>query len=184
MQANDLRKGAAIVWNGQLCLVLDASHRTPGNKRAFMQISMRDIRTGKIIQCKFSSAEEVEEANLDARQVQYLYHDHEGYHFMDLADFHNFYLTEEIVGEEKYYLKENDEIEIDFHDGKPVVLNLPSHVSLKVTESPPWVKGDSVSNNTKPAVLETGLKVQVPIFVQQGETIKVDTRTGQYLSRQ
>lgn len=184
MQANDLRKGAVIILNGQLYVVLSAEHRTPGNKRAFMQVEIRELKSGKIIQQKFSSTEPVESAELDSRRAQYLYQDHEGYHFMDLVDYHSFTLSGEAIGDQKYYIKENDEVDIEFFDSKPVLLELPAQVSLKVVESPPWVKGDSVSNNTKPAALETGLKLQVPIFIKEGEMIKVDTRTGQYLSRE
>ena len=183
MQANDLRRGAAIVFNGQLYLVLGADHRAPGNKRAFMQVELREVKTGKIIQQKFSSTESVEEAQLESKHVQYLYKDKEGHHFMDLVDFHTFYLAEEMIGDQKCYLKESDEIDIEFHNDKPVAVNLPSHVVLKVTEAPPGVRGDSVSNTTKTAVLETGLKLQVPLFIGEGEMIKVDTRTGKYLSR-
>lgn len=183
MQANDLRKGAAIVMNGQLYVVLGADHRTPGNKRAFMQVELRELKSGKIIQQKFSSTEPVQEANLESKHAQYLYRDHEGLHFMDLEDYHTFSLSEEMVGGQKYYIKENDEVDVDFHDGNPVLLELPAQVTLKVIESPPWVKGDSVSNNTKPATLETGLKLQVPLFIKEGELVKVDTRTGEYLSR-
>lgn len=184
MQANDLRPGAAIVVNGQLYLVLESEHRTPGNKRAFMQVSMREVRTGKIIQQKFSSTEAVEEANLESKRAQYLYKDPEGFHFMDLVDYHTFFISEGVVGEQKYYLKENDEIDIEFHDGRAVALELPSHVALKVTEAPPGIRGDSVSNTTKTAVCETGLKLQVPLFIGEGEIIKVDTRSGKYLSRE
>ena len=184
MQANDLRPGAAILLNGQIYLVTDFRHHTPGNKRAFIQTTLKELKSGKIIQQKFSSAESVEEAHLDSKKVQYLYHDQEGYHFMDLEDYHSFTLHDDVIGDKKYYLKENDEAAIDFHDGNPVMVEVPNHVFLKVTESPPWVKGDSVSNNMKPAVCETGLKIQVPIFLKEGEVIKVDTRTGEYLGRQ
>ncbi|MBI1977276.1 MAG: elongation factor P [Candidatus Omnitrophica bacterium] len=184
MQANDLRPGAAVLLNGQIYVVLEFRHHTPGNKRAFIQASLREMKSGKIIQQKFSSTESVEEAHLDSKKVQYLYHDQEGYHFMDLEDYHSFALSEELIGDKKYYLKENDETAIDFHDGAPIMVEVPNHVFLKVVESPPWVKGDSVSNNMKPAVTETGLKVQVPIFLKEGEIIKVDTRTGEYLGRQ
>jgi elongation factor P len=184
MQANDLRKGAAIVHNGQLYIVLGADHRTPGNKRAFMQVELREVRTGKIIQQKFSSTEPVEEAELESKRAQYLYKDTQGYHFMDLNDYHSFFISEDVVSDQKNFLKENDEIDIEFHDGKPVTLELPSHVALKITEAPPGVKGDSVSNTTKTAVCETGLKLQVPLFIQEGEMVRVDTRSGKYLSRE
>ena len=184
MQANDLRPGAAVLLGGQIYLVTDFKHHTPGNKRAFIQATLQALKTGKMIQQRFSSAEEVEEAHLESKKVQYLYRDQNGYHFMDLEDYHSFPLSEESIGDKKYYLKENDEIAIDYHEGNPVLVEIPNHVFLKVTESPPWVKGDSVSNHTKPAVLETGLKIQVPIFIGEGTIIKVDTRTGEYLGKQ
>ena len=184
MQANDLRPGAAILVGGQIYLVTDFKHHTPGNKRAFIQVTLQALKTGKIIQQRFSSTEGVEEAHLESKKVQYLYHDQNGFHFMDLEDYHNFPLSDEVVGDNKYYLKENDETKIDFHEGNPVMLEIPNHVFLKITESPPWVKGDSVSNNMKPATLETGLKIQVPIFIEEGTIVKVDTRTGEYLGRQ
>ena len=103
---------------------------------------------------------------------------------MDMEDYHTFALKAEVVGDRKNYMKENDELEIEFHNGNPVKLTIPNHVFLKVTDSPPGIKGDSVSNNMKPAVLETGLRIQVPIFNQEGTIVKVDTRTGEYLGRQ
>ena len=184
MQANDLRPGAAILLNGQIYLVTDFKHHTPGNKRAFIQATLRELKGGKIIQQRFSSTESVEEANLDSKKTQYLYHDQNGYHFMDMEDYHSFALPEDSIGDKKYYLRENDEIVIDFHDGNPVTVEIPNHVFLKVVDSPPGIKGDSVSNTLKPATTETGLKVQVPMFIQEGTIIKVDTRTGEYLGRQ
>lgn len=184
MQANDLRPGAAVLMSGQIYIVTDFKHHTPGNKRAFIQATLQSLKTGKIIQQRFSSTEEVEEAHLESKKVQYLYRDQQGYHFMDLEDFHTFPLPEAMMGDKKYYIKEDDEMLLDFHDGSPVMLEIPNHVFLKVAEAPPWVKGDSVSNNMKPAVTETGLKIQVPIFLKEGEIIKVDTRTGEYLGRQ
>lgn len=184
MQANDLRKGTTIILNGNIYVVTDFSHHTPGNKRAFVQATLQEIKTGKIFVQKLSSTESVEFAALDEREAQYLYHDDEGYHFMDLSDFHSFALGEQVVGDKKYYIKENDEVKIEFYEEKPVTIEVPSHVFLKITEAPPWVKGDSVSNNTKPAVLETGLKVNVPIFIKEGEVVKISTATGEYLGRQ
>ena len=184
MHANDLRPGAAILLGGQIYLVTDFKHLTPGNKRAIIQTTLQSLKTGKIIQQRFSSTESVEEAQLESKKVQYLYHDPNGYHFMDLEDYHSFPLADELIGDKKYYLKENEELAIECHDGNPMLLRIPNHVFLKVAESPPWVKGDSVSNNMKPAVLETGLKIQVPIFIEAGTMIKVDTRTGEYLGKQ
>ena len=183
IQATQIRKGMTILYENEVCLVLDQRHYTPGNKRGFVQVTLRNLKTGKVTQTRFASEDRVEPAVLDPRPVQYLYHDEMGYHFMDLQDYQNFPLSEEIIGEGKNYLKENMEIEVLFYDGKPAELQLPKTVVLKVVESPQWVKGDSVSNNMKPAVCETGLKIQVPIFVEEGTEIKVNTESGQYIAR-
>jgi elongation factor P len=183
MQATDLRKGTTIRFGGELYTVVDHRHYTPGNKRAFVQASLKSLKSGKIIQNRFASTEEVEYVALDPRQCQYLYHDAEGYHFMDMEDYHTFQMPGEIVGDDKYYLKENMELKIDFYEGRPVTPEFPKTVILKLTEAPPWVRGDSVSNNTKPAVTETGLKIMVPIFLEEGTEIKVSTETGEYLGR-
>ncbi|MBI2167565.1 MAG: elongation factor P [Candidatus Omnitrophica bacterium] len=183
IQATQIRKGMTILHEKEIQLVLDQRHYTPGNKRGFVQVSLRNLKSGKITQTRFASEDRVELAVLDPRPVQYLYHDSAGFHFMDLQDYQNFPLPEALVGDDRNYLKENMEVEILCHDGKPLALQLPKVVVLKVTESPPWVKGDSVSNNMKPAVCETGLKVQVPIFIDEGTEIKVNTETGTYVSR-
>ncbi len=183
MQANGIRKGTTLIFEGDLCIVTDFRHYTPGNKRGFVQATMKSLKTGKIIQNRFSSDESVDRAVLEPKDCQYLYHDDQGYHFMDMEDFHNFPLSEEAIGDGKFYLKENMEIKIDFLEGAPVYPEFPKVVTLKVTESPPWVKGDSVSNNMKPAVCETGLKIQVPIFINEGTEIKVNTDTGEYAGR-
>lgn len=183
MQANDLRKGTTIVYQGDIYIVSDFRHYTPGNKRGFVQATMKSITTGKILQNKFSSDEDVDRAVLDPRPCQFLYKDDIGYHFMDMENYHNFPLSEDALGDGKYYLKENMDLVIQFHDGQPVVPEFPKTVVLKVTDSPPWIKGDSVSNNVKPAVCETGLKVQVPIFIDEGTLIKVNTDTGDYIGR-
>lgn len=183
MQANDLRKGTTILYNNELHVVMDFVHATPGNKRAFVQATMKNLRNGRLIQNKFSSTDSVERAILDPRNCQFLYKDEQGHHFMDLENYHTFALSDELLGDGKYYLKENMEIKIEFYNDKPVIPQIPKVVVLKVTEAPPWVKGDSVSNNMKPAVCETGLKVQVPIFLEPGTDIRVNTDTGEYQGR-
>ncbi len=183
IQATQIRKGMTLLIQNEIYIVLEQRHYTPGNKRGFVQTSMRNLKTGKIVQNKFASEDRVEPAVLEPRPVQYLYHDTAGFHFMDLQDYHNFPLGEELVGDGKNYLKETMELEVLFHEGKPVELQLPKTVALKVTESPPWVKGDSVTSSMKPAVCETGLKIQVPIFIQEGTEILVNTETGEYISR-
>ena len=183
MQANDLRKGTTVLYNGDIYVVTDYHRGSPGNKRAFVQATMKGLKTGKIIQNKFSSTDNMERAILDPRPCQYLYSDAQGYHFMDMENYNNFALNDVMIGDAKYYLKENMEIKIQFYDGNPVLPEIPKVVTLKVTEAPPWIKGDSVSNNMKPAVCETGLKVQVPIFIDEGTEIRVNTDTGEYAGR-
>ncbi len=183
IQATKIRRGMALLMEKEIQIVIDQRHYTPGNKRGFVQVTIRNMKTGKIVQTRFASEDKVELAALEARPVQYLYSDETGSHFMDLQDYHNFPLSKEAVGDSKNYLKDNMELDVLFHEGKPVELQLPKTVVLKVTESPSWVKGDSVTNNMKPAVCETGLKVQVPIFIDAGTEILVNTETGEYISR-
>lgn len=183
MQATDLRKGTAIFFQNEIYMVIDFRHYTPGNKRGFVQVSLKNLKTGKILQNKFASDDSVDRAVLEAKACQYLYHDDHGFHFMEMENYHSFMLGDDLIGDGKFYLKENTELKILFDGEIPVQPEFPKTVVLKVTESPPWVKGDSVSNNMKPAVCETGLKIQVPIFVQEGTEIIVNTETGEYGGR-
>ncbi len=184
MQANDVRRGVALMYKGAINVVTEVVHRTPGNLRAFVQITLKNINTGQQVTNRFSSTEEVESIYLEPRRVQFLYSDSSGYHFMDMQDYNTLVLSEDFVAESKFYIKENMEVDLDVHDGKPVRLRLPKQVVLKVVDSPPGVKGDSVSNNTKPATTETGLQVNVPFFVEEGTLVRVDTETGAYLGRE
>ena len=183
MQANDLRKGTTVFYQGDIYVCLDYHRGSPGNKRAFVQATLKGLTNGRTLQNKFASDEEFERAALEPRSCQYQYHDAEGYHFMDMVTYDSFALSEEMIGEGKYYLKESTEIKIQFYNDKPVLPEFPKVVTLKVVESPPWIKGDSVSNNTKPVVCETGLKIQVPIFIGEGQEIQINTETGEYKGR-
>lgn len=183
IQATQIRKGQNILYEKEIYVVLEQRHYTPGNKRGFVQAVLRNLKSGKVNQVRFASEDRVELAVLEPRPAQYLYHDGMGFHFMDLQDYQSFSMSDELIGDGKDYLKENMEVDILYFEGKPVELQLAKVVVLKVTESPLWVKGDSVSNNMKPAVCETGLKVQVPIFISEGTDIKVNTETGTYVSR-
>ena len=183
MQATEIRKGAVILYQKELYVVMEFAHRTPGTLRAFIQVSMKNLKSGKIIQARFASTENVERISLEPKPCQYLYHDSEGYHFMEMEDYHTFSLSGELLGERKYYLKENMELKIQFYEGAPLNPEFPKSVTLKVIESPPGIKGDSVSNNTKAAVCETGLKIQVPLFIDEGTEIKINTETGEYTGR-
>ena len=183
MQANDLRKGTVIFYQGDLYVCLDYHRGSPGNKRAFVQASFKGLLNGRTLQNKFASDEEFERAALDPRTCQYLYKDAEGYHFMDMGSYESFVLSEEVIGDNKYYLKEEMEIKIQFYEGKPVLPEIPKAITLKVTEAPPGIRGDSVSNTLKSAVCETGLKVQVPLFIKDGDEIRINTETGEYGGR-
>ncbi len=183
MEANDLRKGTVVLYQGELYVCLDFHRGSPGNKRAFVQASFKGLTNGKSFQNKFASDEEFERAALEPRACQYLYKDGDGYHFMDMETYNSFSLTEERLGDNKYFLKEQAEIKIQFFNGEPVLPEFPKAVTLKVTEAPPGIRGDSVSNTLKAAVCETGLKVQVPLFIKEGDEIRINTETGEYTGR-
>jgi len=181
--ANDLRKGMAVRYNGDVAIVLDVQHRTPGNLRAFVQATLRSIRTGKSSNVRFSSTETVELIDVNRRKLEYSYKDQDGYIFMDPENYETETLQPELVSEAAEYLTENLAVDVLYTEGKPVELELPSSVALKVVESAEGVRGDSASNVQKPAKLETGKTIQVPLFIKEGEVIRVDTRTGAYMGR-
>lgn len=181
--ANDLRRGMAIKYNGDVNVVLDVQHRTPGNLRAFVQASLRNLRTGKSSDVRFSSTEKVELVDLNRVKLEFSYSDPQGYHFMDTETYETSTLQEDLVAEVKDFLVENMEVEVLFVEGRPVQVELPASVVMKVVESAEGLRGDTASNVTKPATLESGKEIQVPLFIKEGEMVKVDTRTGQYMSR-
>ncbi len=181
--ANDLRKGMAIKYNGNTAIVLDVQHRTPGNLRAFVQAIIRYISTGKSADVRFGSTDKVELVDINRTTLEFSYKDNSGFHFMDPSTYETITLQENLLTEAKDYLVENLAVEVLYTEGRPVQVELPSSVNLKVVESPEGVRGDTASNVTKPAVLETGKTVYVPLFISEGETIKIDTRTGNYMGR-
>jgi elongation factor P len=181
--ANDLRKGQAVRYNGDVAVVLDVQHRTPGNLRAFVQATLRSIRTGKSSNVRFSSTETVELVDVNRRKLEYSYKDQDGYVFMDPENYETETLQPELVSHAAEYLTENLAVEVLYAEGKPVELDLPSSVTLKVIESAEGVRGDSANNVQKPAKLETGKTIQVPLFIKEGESIRVDTRNGGYMGR-
>ncbi|CAN5304225.1 elongation factor P [soil metagenome] len=181
--ANDLRKGQAIKYNGNVAIVIDVQHRTPGNLRAFVQAIIRYIGTGKSADVRFGSTDKVELVDVNRQTLEFSYKDNTGYHFMDPETYDTITLNDNLLGEAKEYLVENLKVEVLSTEGRPVQVELPSSVQLKVVEAPEGVRGDTASNVTKPAVLETGKTVNVPLFIQEGELIKIDTRTGNYMGR-
>jgi len=182
--AVDLRRGMAIMYQGAINVITEYQHVTPGNWRAYVQVTMRNIRTGNSAQVRFRSTEGVEMVTLESKPLQYLYRDAHGFNFMITEDFSNMTLSLAVVGDAARYLKEGDEITGLFHGNDPIELELPTSVALKVVSTIPGFKGDSVTNLQKPAKLENGYELDVPLFVKEGDIIKVDTRTGKYLGRQ
>jgi elongation factor P len=181
--ANDLRKGMAVKYNGNTAIVLEVHHRTPGNLRAFVQAIIRYINTGKSADVRFGSTDKVELVEIERKQLEFSYKDRNGYHFMDPQTYDTVTLQENLIGDAKDYLVENLAVQVLYAEAKPVQVELPSSVSLKIVESPEGVRGDTASNVTKPAVLESGKTINVPLFIKEGETVKIDTRTGAYLGR-
>ncbi len=181
--ANDLRKGMAIKYNNDICLVLDMQHRTPGNLRAFVQATLRSIRSGRSSNVRFASTESIEVISMTTRRLDFSYKDHNGYHFMDPETYETTTFSEEFVGEAAKYLTENLPCTLMELEGKAAELELPPTVDLKVLEAPPGVRGDTATNVTKPAKVETGIEVGVPLFIDAGDVVRVDTRTGKYVSR-
>jgi len=184
MDATNIRKGSFIKHKGDLWQAVDVTHRTPGNKRGFVQVKMRNMRTGSHVTEKFSSNENVESAWLDTRKAQYLYDDaNTGPVFMDLESYEQYSLDREVLGDTMNYVKENDEVEVTFHDGTAIGLSLPAKVDLIIVETDPAVKGDTVNSVMKPATLETGMIVKVPGHIRQGDKIRVSTVSGEFQER-
>ena len=181
--ANDLRRGMAIKYNGNPAIVLEVHHRTPGNLRAFVQAIIRYINTGKSADVRFGSTDRVDLVEIERKALEFSYKDRNGYHFMDPDTYETITLDESLIGEAKDYLVENLSVQVLYAEGKPVQVELPASVSLKIVESPEGVRGDTASNVNKPATLETGKTINVPLFIKEGETVKIDTRTGTYMGR-
>jgi elongation factor P len=164
-------------------IVIEMEHRTPGNLRAIYQAIIKNILTGQTLNRRYSPTDTVEKADLESKKVQYLYRDHSGFHFMDMDNYESLSLSDEMVGSAKDYLKENLEAQLLYYEQRPVSIEIAVSVALKIVESAPGAKGDTSGKAMKPAKLETGLVVNVPLFIDEGETVLVDTRTGQYLGR-
>ncbi|GIW80018.1 MAG: elongation factor P [Gemmatales bacterium] len=179
-----VRKGMVIVGeDGQLYSVLDRDLNTPGNWRAILQLKLKNLKTGAITVNRVRPQDKVEQAYLDRREMEYIYQDGDGYVFMDSETYDQITLNKEWIGDQMLYMKEGNKAHVVFFEGKPISLELPPSVDLTVTETEPSVKGATAAAQYKPATLETGLKITVPPFIEVGEVVSVDTRTGEYLSR-
>jgi elongation factor P len=181
--ANDLRRGMAINYNGDISVVLDSQHRTPGNLRAFVQATLRSIRTGKSSDVRFSSSERIEPVPMITKKMEFSYKDSEDFVFTDPENYETVTLAPELVGDAKNYLVENGIVTVTFVEEKAVTVEIPPSVILTVSDAPEGVRGDSANNVQKACTMETGITVQVPLFIKTGEKIKIDTRTGKYMER-
>ena len=183
LQATRLRKGNLIKVGNDLFRILELHHLTPGNKRAHIQVRMRNIRTGTLADQKFRAEEDVERATLDEREMQYLYSDGDHFYFMDTSTYEQVQISAEALGDSKDYLIADMVIRVEFYEAEPVGIELPPTVDLLVKETVPGIKGATASAQVKPATLETGLVIQVPPCVNEGDRVRVNTETGEYQSR-
>ncbi len=181
--AVDLRKGMAIQYNSDICVVLEVTHRTPGNLRAFVQAILRSIRNGKSMDVRFSSAEKIETVALRSDRMEFSYKSGDDYVFSNPESFEEVTVTPELVGDARDYLVENASVTMTFVEDKAVEVEIPPSVVLKVKDAPEGVRGDSANNVQKLITLETGKQISAPLFIKTGEKVKVDTRTGKYMER-
>lgn len=183
ISAGDFRKGITFEWDGIVYQVIDFQHVKPGKGAAFVRTKIKNVKTGSIKDETFNPTERFERAIIESKEMQYLYNDGQLYYFMDLETYEQVPLDFGIVEDAIKYLKENDSASVKFYQGLPFELEAPNFVELEVTATEPGIKGDTSSGATKPATVETGYTLNVPLFVNMGDIIKIDTRTGDYLSR-
>jgi elongation factor P len=180
---NNLKNGMTLNLDGQLWNVVEFQHVNPGKGAAFVRTKLKNVLSGKVLEKTFNAGVRVDIANIDKREMQYLYRDGEDFVFMDVADYDQPRLSVSVVGDAANYLLEEQTVTVAFNEGTPLYVELPAAVELTIAQTDPGLQGDRSTGGTKPATLETGAKVQVPLFISSGERIKVDTRTGQYLGR-
>jgi elongation factor P len=181
--ATQLRPGMVVKFNNELHTVFSMVHRTPGNLRGFVQAKMRNLRSGSMIEHRFSSEDKVERVSLEQHEMEFLYADGDSYYFMNTESFEQTFLTKDLLGDSTLYLIPNLKVDVEFYEGKAISVELPPSIEMTVVETEPGIKGATVSNVTKPAKMDTGLVVQVPPFINQGERIRVNTTEGAYLER-
>ena len=178
-----MRPGMVVKFNNDLFSVFSVAHRTPGNLRGFVQAKMRNLRSGTMMEHRFSSEDKVERAIMDEVEMEYLYDDGQNYYFMNTENYEQTHLSKELLGDATSYLIPQLKVKVEFYEGKPMSVELPATVDMTVVETEPGMKGASVSNVTKPAKMETGLVVQVPPFIKENEKIRVNTAEGTYQER-
>jgi len=180
---NDIKKGSVLDLDGQLWNVTDFQHVKPGKGGAFVRTTLKNVRTGKVVDKTFNAGTKIDFATVDRRDFQYLYSDGEGFVFMDTSDYDQITIPSAIVGDAAHFMLENQTATVALHDGEALYVELPASVVLEVTYTEPGLQGDRSSAGTKPATLETGYEIQVPLFLEAGTKVKVDTRSGDYLGR-
>ena len=183
MNTSDFKKGAAIKYNGETCVILSYQFVNPGKGSAFTRTKLKNAKSGKIFEVSFRSGENIEEANVEYRSCQYLYNDGTDMSFMDNTNYEQFTLPLENVGDMQNYIVDGSEVIVVFIDAAPFTIQLPPKMIFRVVEAPPGNKGDTATGGTKQVVLETGVKVSVPLFIKEGDTVKVNTDTGEYVER-
>jgi elongation factor P len=183
ISSNDLRNGVTIVVDGQLWTVIEFLHVKPGKGSAFVRTRLKNVKTGTTLERTFRAGEKLERATVDNRQMQMLYNDSDGYHFMDQQTFENVTLQRDLIGDPADFLKDAMVVDVQFYEGNAIGVDLPAHVELLIVETDPGFRGDTATNVTKPAKLETGATIQVPLFVEAGDVVRIDTRDRRYIGR-
>jgi elongation factor P len=183
IDVNELRKGVTFTMDDELYKVIDYQHHKPGRGKAVIRTKLRNLRSGATLDKNFISGDKVQDIRLDHQTVQYLYRDEDFYHFMDVETYEQFPLPGAVLADAEQYLVENMEIELSSYEGEALDVDLPITVDLRVTESPPGFAGDTASGATKEVTLETGLKLQVPLFIEEGDVLRIDTRDARYVTR-
>ncbi len=180
---SDFRKGLAIIYEGQPYEIVECQHHKPGKGAAIVRTRLRNLLTGIAIDPTFRSGDKVERPDLEERRGQFMYESEGNYHFMDPESFEQYQVTSSVIGDKKHFMMENMDVSMLFYQGRIINIEIPNHVVLAVTQCDPAVRGDTVSGATKPATVSTGFVCQVPLFVNEGDKIRIDTRTGDYIER-
>nr|PZN04791.1 MAG: elongation factor P [Bacillota bacterium] len=183
ISTNDLRPGVTVEIDGEVYVVVDFQHVKPGKGAAFVRTKIKNVKTGQVFERNFRAGEKLNRAVVERKSMQYLYQDGDTYYFMDNKTYEQIPLSKEQLGDAVLYLKENLEVMVMFYEGVPIGVDLPTFVELTVVDTEPGFKGDTATGGSKPATLETGAVIQVPLFIEKGDVVRVDTRTGEYLSR-
>ncbi|MEZ7904966.1 MAG: elongation factor P [Aquiluna sp.] len=181
--SNDLKNGMVLMIDGQLWAVIEFQHVKPGKGPAFVRTKLRSVISGKVVDKTFNAGAKIETANVDRRDMQYLYNDGSGYVFMDTSDYDQLSVPAEVVGDVANFMLENQNATVALHEGSALYVELPPSVVLEITYTEPGLQGDRSTGGSKPATLETGYQIQVPLFIENNTRVKVDTRTGEYLGR-